>query len=661
MDNLFSLINELRISPRYKPESITINDSSNSAELEKYLNAENEQQKILDIIDKKHKLVDNALMKKDFLGYINELFKKEHNFGVQIPDFVEYPQIDTKFMLTINCMKFRGGLNKFGSANNLNKDQLNDIYEGFLKMIKSLMADEEKVADYEISSPAENVINFVNFNLSSKLIKENVNHILGLIKGDFGIGDLKSVNYLIDYSSPNVAKQMTVGHLRSTLLGATFKNLFEKKGKAVVVGINHLGDWGEQFGKIFYSMLFVDEQRLQELNDLYSKNPNKVLFEFYVAYKSLSQDDESAKEFVKKLATLLSQGDSLLLSIWQIIKQVSLKDFQNIYSRMGVEFESSMGEAYFELMTEKVLEDVDKKGYLINEDGNLKIYVKEIKNKGYEILSASTYKNFINDENVFQKTLKNSDGVTNYLTRDIAAFMFRSQNLGLTKYLYLTGAEQTIHFEVLYAFALALDYISPGNFTHIPFGLYLKDGKKMSSRDGNVLKLTDVFDSVDEELQDKVLSDAAIMINDLKQQIMKGVEFDPKLVSSPYGDTGVYLLYTAVRWKKILNDLGYHFDIEHLDVKKLDDNFVKLLRKSLGYEQALVTALSTYKLNIIVNSAFDVAHILSTIYGGEIKFNQIKDKAELNAYLCVIYLGVEVIQDLFNLINIQLPIEIKRN
>lgn len=661
MDNLFSLISELRSSPKYKPESITLNNYTNSAVLEKYLNTDNEQQKILDIIEQKHLLTDNSIIKNSFLTYINKLFQEGYDFEIQLPDFVEYPQIDTKFMLTINCMKFRWWLNKLGSANNLTKDQLDKIYEWFLKMVKQVMADTLKVAEYEISSQSETVINFVNFNLWTNLIKEYVTHLLWFINWDFGVWELKSLNYLIDYSSPNVAKQMTVGHLRSTLLWATFKNLFEKKWKAVVVWINHLWDWWEQFGKIFYSMLFVDEIRLQELNELYLKNPNKVLFEFYVAYKILSQDDENSKELVKKLSTLLSQWDALLLSIWQIIKNVSIQDFQNIYNRMGVEFESSMWEAYFELMTEKVLEDIDKKWYLINEDGNLKIYVKEIKNKWYEILNFSNYKDFVNEENVFQKTLKNSDWVTNYLTRDIAALMFRSQTLWLTKYLYLTWAEQVIHFEVLSALALALGYIRPWNFTHIPFGLYLKDGKKMSSRDGNVLKLTDVFESVDEKLQDKILSDAAIMINDLKQHIMKWVEFDPEQVSSPYWDTWVYLLYTAVRWKKLLTDLNYQFDINHLDMSKLDDNFVKLLRKSLGYEQAIITAQNSFKLNLIVNCAFDVAHILSTIYWWGIKFNQIKDKTELNAYLCVIYLWFKVLEDVFNLINIKLPLEIKRN
>ncbi|MCF7933074.1 MAG: arginine--tRNA ligase, partial [Acholeplasmataceae bacterium] len=280
--------------------------------------------------------------------------------------------------------------------------------------------------------------------------------------GDDTVGNSKTV--VIDYSSPNIAKSFSVGHLRSTMIGNALKHIYRKLGYTVV-GINHLGDWGTQFGKMIVAYhKWGDDQAI-------NANPIATLQALYVRFHEEAEHHPELEDQARHALLKLEQGDSEHLRLWQWFKDESLKEFMSMYDMLGVSFDSYDGESFYNDKMQAVVNSLDDMGLLSIDEG------ATIVNLG---------------ESVPPALIKRSDGGTLYITRDLAALLYRYRTYHFEKILYVVGNEQMLHFKQLKMVSDLMGY--DFELDHINFGLVLIDGKKMSTRSGQFKRLEDVIE-----------------------------------------------------------------------------------------------------------------------------------------------------------------------
>lgn len=647
----FNYVENIRKNSIYKKIGTTKKDKAKTPknDLINIMNISDEQRNLQNILKKKRNLISNKNSNNKFL--LDNINKKILEI-IWIKNFnlIEQIEIKNEFQYTINILKLKWILNKLKKLVNIN-----EIIE---KIIKTLI-DNNIMQNYEIIKDKNWESNFINFNISNNIASIMLDEIKELIDWRKYISNIKNKEILIDYSSPNVAKQMTVWHLRSTLIWEVLKNLFEKKWHAITLWFNHLWDWWEQFWKIFFTLIYSSDEEIKEFKNEFKKNPNKWLFDIYIKYKQISCNFPNSKEIIKDLNTKLNNWDPNLIGIWKLIRQISINDFDKIYKRLGINFESRLGEAFYEIFMDDVINDLRKYWYLIKDKEWEKIYILKLNKEELRILKKNDTE-LINhfkesNENIFQKVLRNNEWITNYLTRDIAALKFRKKYIWVEYVIYLTDIWQSEHFKVLECIWKALNYIEINNFQHIWFWLYLKDWKKMSSREWNVEKLSEIFEMVDNILKIDKLSNAAILINDLKQQIHKWVEFNPQALTKSQWDTGIYLLYTIVRIEKILKDNNYKYT--KINLEKLPPKYKNILSNIFKYKNILENSLETRRLNLIVEYAFEIAHILNNFYSNWENIKKIKDKEEKQSILQIFWLCIWILKDILWLINIEIPEE----
>jgi len=354
---------------------------------------------------------------------------------------------------------------------------------------------------------------------------------------------------VVDFSSPNIAKPFHVGHLRSTVIGAALVRLNRHVGHTVH-GINHLGDWGAQFGKIMTAWMHWGS------DEALAKSPMRHLFDIYVRYgKEAKADPALDAESAEHFRRLETGDDNAERRLWQRLRDVSLGAFQGPYRRLGVQFDHFTGESFYEDKMAAALERVRQAGVLTLSEG---AEVVELKEFGIDTPCI----------------LKKSDGTTIYATRDLAAIFYRAETFRFDRALYVVGHEQRLHFEQLKAVLVKMGLGDlAGRIEHVPFGLVLsKDeaGKwgKFATRTGNAVFLDEVLDEAvantrriiaeknpDLPHQDEVAEQigvSAIVFNDLKNARIKDVKFDWELMLNFDGETGPYVQYAVARLSSIL-------------------------------------------------------------------------------------------------------------
>ena len=330
--------------------------------------------------------------------------------------------------------------------------------------------------------------------------------------GNSNVGCGKTV--VIDYSSPNIAKSFSIGHLRSTMIGNSLK-LINRKCGYDVVGINYLGDWGTQFGKMIIAYKKwgnLDQIKADPINEL-----TKLYVLFHDEAKKHPEYEDEAREAFKRL----EDGEEEYLQLWKWIREESLKESEQIYELLRVNFDSYNGEAYYNDKMEPVVDELLDKGLLVDDQG------AKIVRLGDDIPPA---------------LIKRRDGGSLYITRDLAAIFDRKNSYNFSKILYVVGNEQKLHFEQLKRVIGKMGYDYGDEINHINFGLVLKDGKKMSTRGGGVVKLYDVLEMAmklsyeqiiaknpnihsPEEIARKV-GCGAVVFNDLKNHRTLDYDFD---------------------------------------------------------------------------------------------------------------------------------------
>jgi len=350
---------------------------------------------------------------------------------------------------------------------------------------------------------------------------------------------------VIDYSAPNIAKPFGIGHLRSTVIGNSLAQLYRALGYRVV-GINYLGDWGTQFGKLITAFQQWGEEALLE------KDPIYYLFQLYVRYHKEAEgnpvlDDEARQRFRE-----LEQGDADAMRLWEHFRSLSLKEFQRLYSFMGISFDSYQGESYYNDRLESVIELAKEKGIAKESDGAL---VADL--SPYDLPSC---------------LLQKSDGGALYITRDIAAAIHRYETYGFSKLIYVVGSEQTLHFRQLFKILELLGFPWAKNCQHVPFGLIRFKEGRMSTREGNVIFLEDLLsksielsrsiiqeknpDLVEKESAARAVGLGAVIFGDLVNDRIKDVEFDWDSALDFSGETAPYIQYAYARICSILRRAG---------------------------------------------------------------------------------------------------------
>ena len=405
---------------------------------------------------------------------------------------------------------------------------------------------------------------FLNLALSRKALAEVT--IRGVLENHapFGPFDPNGKKVVIDYSSPNIAKPFHLGHLRSTVIGAALRRLYMHTGHEVH-GINHLGDWGAQFGKIIVAWReWGDEEALQA-------NPMRHLFEIYVRYGQESKErpelDEAASLAFQNLET---GDDNDERRLWKKLRNISLQAFQGPYGRLGVEFDHVTGESFYEDKMEATIEAIEAAGIATVSEGALVVDLSE--------------------EGLPPCILRKSDGTTIYATRDLAALFYRRETYGFDRLLYVVGQEQKLHFRQLKLVLDKLGWSEAGQVEHVDFGLILfwhedeKKWKKGTTRGGNAIFLDEVLDEAvsgvrkiieeknpdlpDKERIAEQVGVSAIVFNDLKNERIKDVKFDWDRMLSFDGETGPYVQYAGARLFSILRKAGVTADT--IDVSAID-------------------------------------------------------------------------------------------
>ena len=436
--------------------------------------------------------------------------------------------------------------------------------------------------------------------LSLAIIKTSLESDSNFGNSSIGLGK----NVTLDYSSPNIAKSFSVGHLRSTMIGNSLKLIMQKCGYKTFA-INYLGDWGTQFGKMIVA--FKKWGNKEEI----LKDPINNLTSLYVKFHEEAEKDPSLEDEAREAFRKMELHDQEYLDLWKWIREESLKESKQIYDLLEIDFDSYNGEAFYNDKMDQVVSELEEKN-LLKEDQGAKIV-----DLGDDIPPA---------------LIKRSDGGSLYITRDLAAVFYRKKEYKFDKMLYVVGNEQKLHFEQLKRLITKMGYDFADQIEHVNFGLYLSGGKKMSTRKGNVTKLYDILqksiamaydiictkspDLKNKEEIAKYVGISAIVFADLKNFRGLDIEFNLEQAVKFEGQTGPYLQYTSVRIASILRDK--EFDINNCDAKLFEKpHYFEIVKQISQFQSTIERAAIETSPSVIAKYLLSLASSFNKLYSLE--------------------------------------------
>ena len=509
----------------------------------------------------------------------------------------------------------------------------NDIKE-------NIKVDENQITKIEV------VGGYLNFFINKEILVEEVLNEMSEDKeyGKSTIGNGK--NIVIDYSAPNIAKPFHIGHLRSTVIGAALYKIYKYLGYNVT-GINHLGDYGTQFGKLIEGYkLWGNEYNIEE-------NPIDELTKIYIRINQACKEDEKVLENCRNNFKKLEDGDKYCVEIWQKFRELSLKEFQKVYDILGSKFDSWNGEAFYSDKMPEVIEILNKTGKLVESEG---AKIIDLEDKG------------INTPCIIEK----SNGSSTYATRDLAAIMYRARTYDFDKALYITSYEQVLHFKQVFEVAklLGLDEKYTNGLEHVAFGMVLLPTGKMSTREGTSIKLSEllneaisrakaIIEQKNPELENKdevakKVGVGAVIFNDLANNRVKDEIFDWDTILNFQGETGPYIQYTYVRTKSVIEKAGGVPDISEVNSELLQDEYsIKLLKLIYDFEDVLVQVTDKNEPSILSRYLIDVAKAYSNFYNENKIIND--DKNLQNARVYLTYSAGIILKTGAGLLGIEMP------
>lgn len=482
---------------------------------------------------------------------------------------------------------------------------------------------------------------YVNFFLSKAEISGQV--IKEVIKdgADYGQqNEGNNQNITIDLSSPNIAKPFSVGHLRSTVIGDALSNIFRKIGYNTIK-INHLGDWGKQFGLLMVAYKKWGSQEAVEAN------PIDELLKLYVRINAKIENDPSLDEEGRLWFKKLEDGDPEATELWQWFRDESLTEFNRIYELLGVEFDSLNGEAFYNDKMDEGIQILEEKGLLQE-------------SKGASIVD-------LEDFNLPPAMIKKSDGATLYITRDIATAIYRARTYNFVKNVYVVGQEQANHFRQLKAVLKKMGFDWSDDMIHVDFGLVTKNRQKLSTRKGNIILLEPTLleaisraksqieaknpDLENKEAVARAVGVGAVKFYDLKTDRRNGYDFDLEAMVSFEGETGPYIQYAYARIQSILRKANFQPDAEA--TYSLNDpeswEIIKLLQ---DFGRVVKRAADNYEPSLIAKYAISLAQAFNKYYA----HTRILDESpERDSRLALSYSTAVVLKEALRLLGVEAP------
>ena len=509
----------------------------------------------------------------------------------------------------------------------------------YRKAPQQIAADLAEKIDQASFEKIEVVGPYLNFFMDKKAISAHVLEMVLKEKNHFGDQTIDNQQAVpIDMSSPNIAKPISMGHLRSTVIGNSIGFILEKIGYQPI-RINHLGDWGTQFGKLIvaYKKWGSEEAvKAEPINELL-----RLYVDFHEAAETDKQLEDDARAWFKKL----EDGDQEAMDLWQWFRDESLKEFNKIYDMLEVSFDSLNGEAFYNDKMTEVVELLEEK-HLLKED------------QGAEIVDLAAY-------DLNPALIRKSDGATLYITRDMAAALYRKRTYNFAKSLYVV--EQSYHFKQLKAVLKEMGFEWADDMTHVPFGLITKDGKKLSTRKGKIVLLEEVLneaiDSAKEQITEKnptlenkeevakQVGVGAVVFHDLKNDRLNNFDFTLEEVVRFEGETGPYVQYSHARAMSILEKAD--FDPAAVSSLSLADTesweVIKLIQR---YPETVLQAAEKYEPSVIAKHAIKLAQAFNKYYAN-VKI--LAEDAEKDARLALVYAVTTLLKEDLRLLGLHAP------
>ncbi|MBP3326186.1 MAG: arginine--tRNA ligase [Coprococcus sp.] len=448
----------------------------------------------------------------------------------------------------------------------------------------------------------------------------------------------------IDYSSPNVAKNFHVGHLRTTIIGNSLYKIYTKLGYKVN-RINHLGDWGTQFGKLIVAYKTWGSKEAVERDGI------AELMKLYVKFHEEADKKPELVDDARMWFNKMENGDEEALSIWQWFKDISLVEYKRTYDLLGIDFDYYLGESFYRDKCQEVVDKVTAAGLLQESEGAMIVDLSE-----YDMAPCIVTK---------------KDGSSIYATRDLAAIFYRKNTYNFCKCLYVTGQEQKLHFaQVFKVVELLGNEWAKDELIHIPYGLVSLEGAKLSSRNGNIIYAEDILkDAIAKSLEiitekspnlpnkeevAKMVGVGAILFNDLYNQRIKDVSFSWDKVLNFDGETGPYVQYTHARCSSIIRLAeGFNPDMD-IDYHVLaEPDAMELLKEISRFPKVIADAAEKYEPSIVARFAVDVAQAFNKFYNST-RINVPEENIK-NARVMLTYLTKKTIRDALSLLGIAAP------
>lgn len=485
---------------------------------------------------------------------------------------------------------------------------------------------------------------YINFflnksEISAQVLKEVIKKREDYAQAAIGQGR----NIVIDLSSPNIAKPFSIGHLRSTVIGDALSNIFQKLGYETVK-INHLGDWGKQFG------LLIVAYKKWGSEEAVRAHPIDELLKLYVRINAETKNhpelDEEAREWFRKL----ENNDEEALALWQWFRDESLMEFNRLYAELGIDFDSYNGEAFYNDKMEEVVQLLAEKGLLEE-------------SKGAQVVNLEKY------GIEHPALIKKSDGATLYITRDLAAAIYRKRTYDFAKAIYVVGQEQTAHFKQLKAVLAEMGYAWNKDIQHVSFGLVTKNGQKLSTRKGNVILLEPTIaeavkrslaqidtknpDLVNKEAVAHAVGVGAIKFYDLKTDRTNGYDFDLEAMVSFEGETGPYVQYAHARIQSILRKADFQPQVAE-NYQLNDTESWEIIKLIQDFPNTIVKAADNFEPSLIARFAIYLAQSFNKYYAHT---RILDDSPERDSRLALSYATATVLKEALALLGVEAPNE----
>ena len=517
-----------------------------------------------------------------------------------------------------------------------------------LKKSPVMIAEEikDKITTDEYIERIEEKSGYLNFYINNEKLVEEVLKEIEEQKEEYGKSDEgNGKNIIVEYSSPNIAKPFHIGHLRTTLIGNALYRIYKYLGYNTT-GINHLGDYGTQFGKM------IEAYKLWGKEYDLTQDPINKMMDMYVRINNLCKEDEEVLERCRENFKLLEENDEYCRNLWENFKNLSLQEFDKIYNLLDVKFDSLNGESFYSDKMDEVISTLNAKGKLTESEGAI---IVDLTDEGIETPCI----------------VKKADGSSIYATRDLAAILYRARTYDFDKCLYIVAYEQNLHFKQVFAVAKYLvDEKYAKGLKHVSYGMVQLPTVKMSSRLGYVVNIEDLLNETIEKAKEivteknpdienkdevaKKVGIAAIAFNTLSTTNNKDQIFDWNTALNFQGETGPYIQYTYVRTKSVLEKVEKLPKASEIKYEFLtDDSSIKVLKSLYAFKETLEVTVDKNEPAILARYLIELAQNYSNFYNNNKVL--VDDKEVQNARIFLTYAVGTVLKTGASLLGIQMP------